>query len=97
MTDLEKHIIQAARERISRFTNDELEKLDTCKGQIEIPFMVDGVFDSLVYDPKKQKFIGVRYSKVISNPKGTLMNDEFMSDYTCMADPDDIQNNFIAL
>lgn len=62
MTKTERHIKAAALKAISRY-GEPVGEFNT--ELVIIPFLCDGVFDELIYNTKKKKFVEIRYYKCV--------------------------------
>lgn len=66
MTELEKYILGKAKIEIVRLEKI-ISQIKTNSPFIEVPFYLDGVFDSLIYDVRKRKFTEIKYYVGVGN------------------------------
>ena len=74
MTELETMIYKTALPIIRRLRKQKKWKKGIESRYIRIPFICEGVFDSLVYDTNVNDFIEIKYSKGVG--QGTILEPE---------------------
>ena len=73
LSKLEKYILTEGLKKIEEI-KDEILKMEVESKFIAIPFLVDGVIDSIIFNTETKKFEYIEYSKGIGKGIGSIFS-----------------------